>query len=105
MTSHHSAIYYKIIIIVPSAQWMASTGVGYAIKDLSLFSQKVCQLTIIPVQDITEQCIEEAIVIISKVSRQSLFSLYFAADCVLQLALICLMITGDRLSVFRKFHD
>lgn len=100
----------KIIIIVPSAQWLASAGVRIRYKRLEpFFHNKGCQLTIIPLQDITEQCIEGAnIVIVSKVFSSD--SLYILSLCrtlgiTVGLDLFDDYFSDHRLSVFRKFHD
>ena len=100
----------KIIFIVPSAQWLTSAGLRIQYKRLEPFFQnKGCQLSIIPLQDLTEKCIEEAnIVIVSKVfSADSLYILSLCRRLGIKVGLDLFddYFSDQKLSVFRKFHD
>ena len=100
----------KIIFIVPSSQWLTSAGVRIRYKRLEpYFHQKGHEISINPLQDITEQCIEEAdIVIVSKVfSSDSLYILSLCRRLGVKVGLDLFddYFSDQRLSVFRKFHD
>ena len=71
----------KITFIVPSHQWLTAAGVRIRYKRLEpFFNNKGCNISIIPLQDITERCIQESdIVIISKVFSTD--SLYLISLC------------------------
>ena len=100
----------KIIFIVPSSQWLMSAGVRIRYKRLEpYFYQKGYHVSIKPLQDITEQCIEAAdIVIVSKVfSSDSLYILSLCRRLGVKVGLDLFddYFSDQRLSVFRKFHD
>ena len=100
----------KITFIVPSAQWLASAGVRIRYKRLEpFFNNNGCQLRIIPLENITEDCIKKAnIVILSKIfSSDSLLILSLCRRLGIKVGLDLFddYFSDQRLSVFRKFHD
>ena len=100
----------KITFIVPSPQWLTAAGVRIRYKRLKpFFYDKGCNISIIPLQDITERCIQESnVVIISKIfSSDSLYiiSLCRTLDVKVGLDLFDDYFSDQRLSVFRKFQD
>ena len=100
----------KITFIVPSHQWLTAAGVRIRYKRLEpSFNNKGCHISIIPLQDITERCIQESdIVIISKVfSTDSLYLISLCRTLGIKVGLDLFddYFSDQRLSVFRKFHD
>mgnify|MGYP001284107060 CR=1 FL=1 len=99
----------KITFIVPSSQWLTAAGVRIRYKRLEpSFNNKGCHISIIPLQDITERCIQESdIVIISKVfSTDSLYLISLCRTLGIKVGLDLFddYFSDQRLSVFRKFH-